>query len=219
MFTSANLRVAAFGSVMQHVPRHLAFSVRWLSSFFADVAGFRAHPAQVAAIAAVVPDDDLGLELPHQRVGVRPVVIGLRVNLAILIRAAVPARAAVRAVEPRFKHRAILREQLRQLIAEMGDVFRLAVISAIAIPGEIDAKLQPVFLAGGGRRDIACPFSTGRSSRNTRCISRARSKTAVMLRHEDHPVIPASLQTRTHSRASRFVGLKRLMFSFPKPHD
>ena len=40
-----------------------------------------------------------------------------------------------------------------------------------------------------------------------------------LLTHLARPFIPDSLQTRTHSRASRFVGLKRLMSSLPKPHD
>ncbi len=73
-------RVPAFQSEVQHVPRHVARRVQRAPVHFADVAGFHADPAQVPAVAPVVPNDDLGLKLPNQRVSVRPVVIGLRIN-------------------------------------------------------------------------------------------------------------------------------------------
>src|SRR5262249_20650045 len=84
-----------------------------------------AHPAHIQS--HVAEDDRAGLQFPHQFPRVRPVVVVMLVDGALLARSAIVTVAAVRAVVPDFEDRAVIGQQLRQLLAIDFDVLRRAV--------------------------------------------------------------------------------------------
>ena len=144
--------VAVLQSEAQHLARDVALLVEHAPVRLAHAAGLVAHPAQVAAVAAVVPDDAAGLQFTDHAERLGPLVVGLGVDAARPVGSAIPAVAAVGPVEPHLEDVAVLCQQLAQLVAEVGNVFRAAVVRMIPIPGrEIDGKLQPLLAAGIGQ--------------------------------------------------------------------
>ena len=118
----------------------------------AYVARLRTYPAQVATVAAVVPDEALGLQLADHAVGLGPFVVGSAVYLARLVGTAIPAVAAIGTVEPHLEDVAVVRQQLTQLIAEVGDILRPSVVLMVTVPGrQVDGELQPLLSASIGQ--------------------------------------------------------------------
>src|ERR1017187_118032 len=62
-----------------------------------------------------------------------PVVVGAFVDRACLLGAAVVTIAAVGAVPPHFENRAVICEQLGQLVAKVSNIFGLTVVRAVAV--------------------------------------------------------------------------------------
>src|SRR5688572_17852235 len=88
------------------------------------------------------------LKRTHKVPGSGPVVIGIAIDRAPLTSAAVVSVSAICAVEKDLENRTIRRQQFAQLIAEVVQVFRTAIIFMVAIPRrQIDAKLQSVLAA------------------------------------------------------------------------
>src|SRR5205807_2676309 len=103
-------------------------------------------PARVSGDALLVADPPhvgagvaehhrLGHPLAHDLPGVGPVVVGGVVNVAGLAGAPVVAVAAVGAVEPDGEDVAVIREQLAELVAVVGDVLGPAVVLVVPVPG------------------------------------------------------------------------------------
>ena len=129
------------------------------------VAGLGAYPAQVSAVSAVVPDDSVGLQFPDHPEGFGPAVIGFPVYPARFVGTAVPAVAAVGAVEPHLKDLPVVGEQLPQLVPEVGHIFRPAVFGVVAVPGgKVHGKTEPFLPAGIGEflHHIPLPALPGR---------------------------------------------------------
>ena len=155
----------------------------------ADVSGFSADPAQVSAIAAVVPDETPRLQLADHVVGRRPLVVCGAVDIAAFIGPSVPAVTAVGSVEPHLKHIAVLCQQFVKLVAEVCDIFRLAIVRMIAVPWrEVYGIFQP-FLAASLRQladNIALAVLPRRVlHRILSVFRRPHAEAAVMLCRED----------------------------------
>ena len=141
--------VAVLHTVVQHVPRGVALAGHHAPVGLAHVARLGAHPAQVAAVAAVVPYYGLGLQFTNHAERLGPPVIGLAVDAPRLVGAAVPSVAAVGAVEPHLEDIAVVRQQFAQLITEICHIFRFSVVRMVTVPGrEINGKLQSLLAAG-----------------------------------------------------------------------
>src|SRR5258705_3246416 len=116
--------------------------------------GFGGRPARPAGDAVLVPAPanirpgvaeqyGVWLQIAHELPRVRPVVISAVVDLAPLVRAAVVAVTAVRAVEEDLEYRPVVGEQLAQLITAVNEGFATAIGCVIAIPRrEIDTEFQ-----------------------------------------------------------------------------
>ena len=127
-------RVACLQSVMQHRPCHLAIVVQQTPIGFAYVASLCTHPAQIATVAAVIPNQTVGLQFANHLVGLRPLVVGCAVYLARFVCSTIPAIATVGTIKPHFEDVAILCKQLAQLIAEVSHIFLSAVFWVVSVP-------------------------------------------------------------------------------------
>ena len=115
----------------------------------AHVACLGAYPAQVAAVAAIVPDKALGLQFADHLIGLRPLIISGTVYLTYLVGPAVPAIATIGTVEPYLKDVAVVRQQFAQLVAKVGHILRSSIVLMVSVPRrEVDGKLQPLLTAG-----------------------------------------------------------------------
>ena len=148
-----------------------------------------ADPAHVRS--DVAEHRRLRLEIPHQLPRVRPVVIGGAVDLAPLARPAVVAVAAVGAVEPHFRDRAVVGQQLAKLAPVVIEIRRTAVLRVIAIPGrEIHAERQAVLLARLGEvaDDVSLAVFPGTAfHRMLGELARPQREAVVVLRGDDQP--------------------------------
>jgi hypothetical protein len=118
--------------------------VQRLPARFTGNALFVAHPANIRT--AVAEHARIRLEFADKLPSHRPVVAGLAINRARFPGAAIATITAVGAVEPDLADRAVMSQQLRELLTIIGKVGRLAVIRAVAVPGrEMDPTLQTVF--------------------------------------------------------------------------
>src|SRR5215216_3978528 len=112
-------------------------------------AAFIADPAHIGT--GVAEDAGVGLKLAHNLPGVGPIVVGLAINLSRLARSAVIAISSVSAVKEYFKNGSVRGQQLAQLIAKIGDVFRPAIIFVVTVPRrEVYAEFDCVLSAGVG---------------------------------------------------------------------
>src|SRR5216110_7087 len=133
--------VAAIKARFVSAPRRKVFAVLRRPARLARDATLVADPADVRP--RVAEQHRVRLEIANDLPRVGPVVVRAIVDLTPLVRAAVIAVATVRAVEEDLEHRAVLGQQLAQLIAVVDEVFRRAVVLVIAIPGrEIDAEFH-----------------------------------------------------------------------------
>ena len=149
--------VTVLHPVVQHRVIGLALGGHRAPVGFAHVAGFGAHPAEVGAVRVVTPDHTIGLQHADQLVGLGPIVIGL-LDPARLVGAAVPAVAAVGSVEPDLEDVAVAQQQFAQLVAEVRDVLRPAVLRVVAVPRrEVHGELEPFLATGLGQfiHDVA----------------------------------------------------------------
>ena len=103
--------VAVLYTIMQHVPRGVALAGHQTPVRLADIASLGTHPAQVTAVAAVVPNDGVGLQLTNHAERLGPPIVGFTVNLARLVGTAIPTVATVGPVEPHLEDVAVLRQQ------------------------------------------------------------------------------------------------------------
>ncbi len=183
------------GAQVQRGPAGIAGDAR----FVAHPAHFRPHVAE---------HDGVGLQLPHQGPGLLPAVVSLAIDFPSLARAAIVAVAAVGPVEPDLVDRAVLREQLAQLVAEVGHVFRPAVVLVVAVPGrKVDAELQAVPPAGVGNLAHHVPLTALPGAvldRVLRVLRRPQAEAVVMLGREDQPLHACLLR-----RAHNLVGVER----------
>ena len=139
--------IALFYAIVQHLIRHLTIVVKQTPVGFAHITSFRSYPTQVASIATIVPDKTFGLQLANHLVGLRPLVVGGTINLARLVSTSIPAIASIGTIEPHFEDITIVRQQLAQLVAEVGDVFWSSIFRMVTIPRrKVDSKLE-TFLA------------------------------------------------------------------------
>ena len=165
-------------------------------------ATFVADPADVGT--RVAEQHRVRLELAHELPGVGPLVVAAIVDLAPLVRAAVVAVAAVRAVEEDLEHRPVFGEQLTQLIAIVHEILRRAVVLVISVPRrEIDAKSQP--LTAARLRDLLHRVATEGTvlDRMLRVSRRPQAEAVVVLAGEDQPFHPALFR-----RAHDLVGIE-----------
>ena len=95
---------------MQHGPRHLAVVVQQTPVGLSYIASLGTHPAQVTAVAAVVPNQAFGLQLSDHLVGLRPLIISGAVNLTRLVGTTIPAVATIGSVEPHLEDVPIVRQ-------------------------------------------------------------------------------------------------------------
>src|ERR1035441_4700185 len=115
-------------------------------------AAFISNPAHVGPYVA--KDTSAGLELSYQGPGVGPVVVGALVDGAFIAGAAVHPLAAIGAVVPDLKNRAVAGQQFGELAAIDVDVWRRPVVGVIAVPRRnVDAERQ--FAPRRRRRKIA----------------------------------------------------------------
>ena len=143
--------VAVLHAVMQHGVVGLAFAGHRAPVGLAHITRFGAHPAEVGTVRVVAPDHAVGLELADKPVGLRPLVVGL-LDPARLVGAAVPAVAAIGSVEPDLEDVPVVREQFPQLVAEVRDVLRPAVLRIIAVPRrEVNSELESFLAARVGQ--------------------------------------------------------------------
>ena len=103
--------VAIFYPIVQHLIRHVTIVIEQAPVGLTHIAGLRAYPTQIAPIAAVIPDEALGLQFPDHPVGLRPLVIGGTIDLARLVGSTIPAVATIGAVEPHLENVTIVRQQ------------------------------------------------------------------------------------------------------------
>ena len=127
--------VAVLHSVVQHVPWCVALTRHQAPVGFAHITGLSTYPAQISSVAAIVPDDGLGLQLTDHAKGLGPAVIGLAVNTTRLVSPSIPAIAAVSSVEPHLKDFSVVGQQFAQLVAEILYVGRTPVFWVIPVPG------------------------------------------------------------------------------------
>ena len=176
------------------------------------VARLRPHPADVRGHAE---DDGLGLELADDFVVGRPVV-----DLPLAVRP-----FAVGPVEPDLVDRAVVRQELAKLRAEMLVVFRgIAVARLVPVPGrKVDADAEPEFAAGLDHvaHDVAlaaaprAAFDAVRSE-----AARPEAEAVVVLRREDQHAHPGGLESldplaRVEVRRVEELGVLRPLAPFP----
>ena len=119
---------------------------------------FVAYPADVGARAA--ENHRSGLQFVDRPARPLVAVIGLGVDAALLVRTAVPAVAAVRAVEPVFEKRPVTGEQFAHLVVEISDILLPPVFRMVAVPRrKIDAELESVPAAGIGQLPHQIPLA------------------------------------------------------------
>ena len=137
---------------MQHRPRHLTVVVQQTPVRLAHIAGLGAYPAQVAAVATVVPYQAFRLQFTNHLIRLGPLIVGGAVYLARLVGTPIPAVATIGTIEPHLKDITIVGQQFTQLVAEILHVGRTSILGVIAIPGrQVDGKLQTLFAAGIGQ--------------------------------------------------------------------
>ena len=102
---------------------------------------------------------------------------------------AIPAVATVGTIEPNLEHVAIFRQQLAQLVTEVSDVFRPAVLRMVPVPRrEIDGIFQSLLLAGLSQfaHHVALTVLPRRVLHGILCIFRGpHAEAAMMLSSED----------------------------------
>src|SRR5690606_9662997 len=91
-----------------------------------------AYPANLRA--RITKEKYIRLHLPHHLDRTGPVVVATAVYSPRLPGTAIVTVAPVGAVEPHFKHRPVILEQLLQLVPVIGNVGRLSVIGPVAFP-------------------------------------------------------------------------------------
>src|SRR5258705_12411862 len=168
--------------------------------------GFGGRPARPAGDAVLVPAPanirpgvaeqyGVWLQIAHELPRVRRVVIGAVVDLAPLVRAAVVAVTAVRAVEEDLEYRPIVGQQLAQLIAIVNEVFGTAIGFVIAIPRrQIDTEFQSS--SRTRLRDLLHYIAPKRAvlDRMLGVARRPEAEAVVVLAGEDQPLHPAVLR-------------------------
>src|SRR2546421_6067232 len=103
-----------------------------------------ANPANIGA--GIAKQAGIWLQLANHLPGRRPVIVCLAINPPHLFRSAVKPIAAIGSVEKHFKDRSIVGQQFAQLIAEVSQILRPAIVRMISIPRrEIDTELDAVF--------------------------------------------------------------------------
>src|SRR5215471_2125128 len=90
--------------------RQKSFHVQGGPAWFAGNAAFIANPADIRS--CVAEHASIGLKLANQFPCVRPIIIDAIINFPILSRASIITGPAIGAIEPYFRDRAILREEL-----------------------------------------------------------------------------------------------------------
>ena len=152
------------------------------------LAGLVADPAQVGAAEVA---EEHGLRLPAVARGddLRPRVVGLLVDGALLAGPAVESVAAVGAVEPDLRERPVLREELLELAQIVVAVGGRPVVGAVAVPGR---KVEPGLdaLGGAGIDELAHDVAPAAAPRRVadavlRPLRRPEAEAVVVLGGED----------------------------------
>ena len=136
-----NPGISIFHAMAQHFLRNISRCIQETPVGFPYITSFCAYPSKIGSIAAIVPDHDIGLQLTHQFIGIGPIIVGLCINFAGFVGSSIVSRTTIGPIIPHFKNIAVIAQELLELVAKVGDVGWLAIISVVAIPGrEVYAK-------------------------------------------------------------------------------
>ena len=186
---------------------------------FAGKAFFIADPAHVRA--AVRKHHRTGLQFPDDLPRPRPIVVGIAVDRARFVGAAVPAVPAIGPVEPHFEHVAVTGQQLPELVAVIFDIFGFAVIRTIPVPRrQVEPHLHPFGPAGVGELpdDIALSVLVRRVFHRMPGISRRpQAETVVVLGREDRSFETGSLERPDPLAAVERRGIELRGIFAPEP--
>ena len=102
--------IAVLHTIVQHLIWRIALVWHQAPVRLTNISRLSTYPAQVTAVASVVPNQTSGLQYANHLVGLRPLIVSRTVNLARLVGTTILAVATVGPIEPHLEDVAIVRQ-------------------------------------------------------------------------------------------------------------